>query len=168
MKNLLIRMLVLVAIISVTGCERDEICLEEISPKLIIRFYDDKNPSLPKQVINLKVHIEGIEGEYTNETIKTLTDSIALPILVTQNSTRFTLTLLGNEQQGTEDNPDHFELIYTMEDEFVSRSCGYRTLYYGANGTLEEDGDNWIKSLVTANSPQDITNETRAHVKIFH
>ena len=168
MKNLLIRMLVFVALLSVTGCERDEICLEEISPKLIIRFYDDKNPALPKQVINLQVHIEGIDGEYTNETIKTLTDSIALPVLVTANTTRYTLTLLGNEQQGTEDDPDQFEIQYTMEDEFISRSCGYRTLYYGVEATLQEDGSNWIKSLVTAKTPQDITDEKTAHVKIYH
>ena len=168
MRNFHIRMILLVAISFIVGCERDEICLEEISPKLIIRFYDYKNPSFPKQVLNLQVQIEGIDGEYTNETIKTLTDSIALPIMVTENRTVYTLTLLANELEETEDNADKLEISYTMEDEFVSRSCGYRSLYYGAEGILEDDGDNWIKLIETADSPQDIINETSAHVKIYH
>ena len=45
------------------GCERDEICLEEITPKLILRFYNENKPNELKKVKALIVNIEGIESK---------------------------------------------------------------------------------------------------------
>lgn len=150
------------------SCEKDDICIEETTPHLIIRFYDIKNPDQFKVVTNLRVEIEGIEGVYDSETITILTDSISIPLKVTEDLTSFKLILNGNDNDETNDNEDIFYLSYTREDKFVSRSCGYKTIFFDANTSLESDGDNWIISLETVKSPQDILNQQSAHVKIFH
>lgn len=150
------------------SCEKDDICIEETTPHLIIRFFDSSDPSEYKKVAHLKVQIMEIDGDYTNETILVLTDSIAIPIKVTDDITRFKLILNGNDQDETNDNEDVFDLNYMREDKFVSRSCGYKTLYYDVKPTLINDNDNWIKSIETVKDPQDILNQNSNHVKIFH
>ena len=150
------------------SCEKDEICLEDNTPHLIVRFYNQNIPDELKSVLNLEVNIEGIEGEYENETITVFTDSIAIPLVVTENRTRFIFTLPGDEEEGVEDNLDTITLIYTQEDIFVSRSCGYKTVYHDAIITLTQDDDNWIKFLEPTADPLEIIDENLAHVKIYH
>ncbi len=150
------------------GCESDEICLEDITPKLVIRFYNNDIQSEVKSVLRLKVQIDGVDGEYGNETISLLTDSIAIPLLVSENETRFILTLQGDETSGTEDNIDTISVIYDQQDIFVSRSCGYKTVFNNADPSITNDDDNWIKSLEAQNDPLEIIDEKKAHVKIYH
>ena len=52
--------MILLLVLMQLSCERDEICLEDITPKLIIRFYNENNPNEFKSVPLLKVNIEGI------------------------------------------------------------------------------------------------------------
>ena len=158
----------MLAVLLSLSCERDDICIDEITPKLIIRFYDFENPELFKDVANLKVNIEGADGDYINETITTLTDSIALPINVVGNQTRFTLTLQENEILEQEENADILEITYTQEDLFVSRPCGYKAIFNEVVPDLEKDEDNWIDDIVPLKDPLDINNESSAHVKIYH
>jgi hypothetical protein len=163
-----ISLIIIILIIFLSSCEKDDICIEETTPHLIIRFYDIKNPDQFKVVTNLRVEIEGIEGVYENETITRFTDSISIPIKVTEDLTRFKLILDGNDSDDTNDNEDIFDLSYAREDNYVSRSCGYKTIFFDANTSLDSDSDNWIISLETVKSPQDILNQQSAHVKIFH
>lgn len=168
MKKNIILIITLLFLLMQLSCERDEICLEEITPKLIIRFYNENIPNEFKSVPLLKVNIEGIDGDYSNETITTLTDSIAIPLEVANNKTRFILTLQGNEIEGTEDNLDTIAVIYTQQDIFISRACGYKTVFNEAGASLVTDDDNWIKGLETKNDPLQIIDENAAHVKIYH
>ena len=167
MKKQIILFSVLMAFFS---CEKDNICIEDITPYLIIRFYDDDTPQFTKDVVNIKVELEGIEGFYEDEsTITQLTDSIAIPIKVTEDLTRFKLTVSKlDENDNLVENLDSFELYYDRENIYVSRSCGYKTVYNDASITLEDDGDNWIKIMETTESPLNIIDETSAHVKIYH
>lgn len=161
---------VLLCILSIflMSCERDEICLEDITPKLVIRFYNANIPEEVKSVLNLKVEIEGIDGEYTNETITVFTDSIAIPLVVTESKTRFILTLPGDESEGTEDNIDTISLVYTQQDVFISRACGYKTIFNNVKGSLVTDDDNWIKAIEAQVDPLQIIDENAAHVQIYH
>lgn len=161
-------LIIILLLIVIPGCESDEICLEDITPKLVIRFYNNDIQSEVKSVLRLKVQIDGIDGEYTNETISLLTDSIAIPLLVSENETRFILTLLGDESSGTEDNIDTISVVYDQQDLFVSRSCGYKTVFNNADTSITNDDDNWIKSLEAQNDPLEIIDENKAHVKIYH
>jgi hypothetical protein len=167
-KHILYTSIISLVLLLFLSCEKDDICVEENTPLLIIRFFDNTDPDTYKKVTNLKVQIEGIDGDYINETITVLTDSIAIPIKVTEDITRFKLILNGNDDDDTNDNEDIFDLNYIREEVFVSRSCGYKTLYYDVKTNLISDSDNWIKSIETAKDPQDILNQNSDHVKIFH
>lgn len=168
MRNFLKPFLLGILIMFTTGCERDEICLEDITPKLIIRFHNNNIPEEVKSVLNLNVQIQGIEGDYTNETIKVLTDSISLPLIVTENKTTFILTLPADESAGTKENIDTISLVYTQQDIFVSRSCGYKTIFNDVEGALVTDDNNWIKAIEAQVDPLQIIDEKKAHVKIYH
>ena len=151
----------------VPACERDDICTEEITPRLIVRFYDKDNPDRFKSVQDLSVRIEGVEGDVEHETIQPSTDSISIPIRVDQDMTRFILAIPGQEEEDPA-NEDALELTYSQEDVFVSRSCGYKAIFLDVISTLQDDGNNWIQEAVNANTLQDITDENQAHVKIYH
>ena len=159
-----------IGLISIIGCERDEICIEETTPYLIIRFYDYDDTQFYKKVVDIKVELEGIEGFYEDDgaTIKPFTDSIAIPVKVTEDITSFKLILNANDQDDTNDNEDVFDLNYIREDVFVSRSCGYKTLYYDVTTSLINDNDNWIRSIETVKDPQDILNQNSNNVNIFY
>ena len=163
------RFLILVlASVAILSCERDDICVDPVTPKLILRFYDSENPELFKQVVNLKVIIIGTDGEYENETLGALTDSVALPVNVDGNLTRYELILQGSEAQGTEDNTDIFQITYVQEDLFVSRPCGFKAVFNEVEPGLETDGNNWIDEIIPVSSPLEVNNENAAHVKIYH
>jgi hypothetical protein len=160
--------LLLLMLIFFGSCEKDDICLEDITPHLIIRFYDAENRNELKQVINLKVELEGIEGYYGTDSITLLTDSIAIPIKVTDDITKYKLTISSTDGTTITNNSDFFELTYIREDEYISRSCGYKTVFVDGATALIDDTENWIKSVETYDDPQSILNENSAHVKIFH
>lgn len=167
MRSFLKPVLILMVFVIQLSCERDEICLEEITPKLVIRFYNEANPNELKSVLGLTVKIEGIEGDYSNETISNFTDSIAIPIPVTENRTNFILRIPSNDQD-IEINPDTLTLVYSQEDLYISRSCGYKTIYNDASASIVQDDDNWIKSLDTKTDAFQVIDENTAHVKIYH
>ena len=168
MKHIFKFSFVFIMLLSAISCETDEICLEDLTPHLIVTFYNQNSPDELRPVFNLKVNIEGIEGEYKNETITTFTDSVSIPLMVTENRTSIILTRPGDEDEGTEDNLDTISLVYTQEDIFVSRSCGYKTVYLDAKVTLTEDDDNWIEFLEPTADPLEIIDENLAHVKIYY
>jgi len=149
-----------------SGCEKDVICLEEITPKLIIRFYDNENPNNFKQVSKINVELEGIDGYYFD--VSTSTDSIAIPIKVTEDITKFKLTINQNDGNDDNDNTDVFDLNYIREDIFISRSCGFKTVFNEVTTKLNADSDNWILKIETVADPQNILNQNKRHVKIFH
>ena len=153
------------------SCERDDICLDEITPHLTIRFYDKDDLTLTKKVSNIRVQIIGIEGDYTgnddNNTITSSTDSILIPLRVDQDITKFILT--SNSTNEVEINADTLIVNYTSEAVFVGRSCGYKAVFKNLEYSfIDENIDtlNWIKDieLITEN----IEDETIANVKIFH
>jgi len=154
-------------VLSQLSCERDEICLEDITPKFIIRFYNANDPNVLRAVNGITVNIIGVDGDYENETITLVTDSIAIPLLVTENKTSFVLTIPGDDP-GINDNRDTITLTYTQQDIFVSRSCGYKTVYNDAEEFLVDDNDNWIKGFQTKDDPQQIIDENAAHAEIYH
>ena len=171
MKILKIFVVLLVTITTLISCERDDICIDEITPYFIIRFYDADNPEFYKKVVDIKVELEGVDGFYTDDgtTITSFTDSIAIPVKVTEDFTKFKLTVSKiDEADNLYENQDDIELHYTRENVYVSRSCGYKTMYYDVSITLNEDEDNWIKTLEPTEDPLNIVNQEAAHVKIYH
>ena len=155
-------LLLLIPMIFLFSCEKDNICIDETTPHLIIRFYDKLHPLKTKQVTNLKVEVEDDDSNIIQIGSNGSRDSIAIPLNVTIDFTKIHLTKnFTDDSVGVEDS---FQINYTKEDVFVSRSCGYKTLYHDI--TTTNLTDNWIQSISL--QATDITNESAAHINIFH
>lgn len=164
-KHILLLFFILITSMS---CEKDDICLEENTPRLIIRFYDAEEPEKFKSVKQLAIRVDGIDEFYLSEHVSIATDSIVIPIRVEHDITKIELVLNGADLDLDNDNPDFINLNYRREDKFISRSCGYKVLFYDVNTTLDDDNDNWIKNITTVETPQNITDENKSHLKIYH
>ena len=153
MKKLFLLLLLMFA--GLVSCERDDICIDDITPHLIIRFYDATDTTLVKSVAQLSVKILEIEANYISNSTA---DSIALPLISSADFTKFVIT--------NESNSDTITINYTPEAVFVGRSCGYKSIFNNLDLQVTDDGENWIQSFNIIS--QQIENETSAHVKIFH
>lgn len=159
MKRNIIFLLILV--LSIVGCEKDDICIDSTTPNLIIRFYNISATDSIKKVDSLSVLNLDDNVPIANNTITASTDSIAIPLSVLNDKTTYILTANNN-------NNDTITIAYTRIDDFVSRSCGYKTLYNNVVVSVKTDNNNWIQQIGTVNSPQNIENEKKAHIKIWH
>ncbi|MDP3313764.1 DUF6452 family protein [Lutibacter sp.] len=150
-KTINILLYVLLAL-SIESCEKDDICIESTTPKLIIRFYDDANPTILKKVNLLTVWSGSNAKIYDKVSI----DSIAMPIDINQNFTNYSFL------SGTTENELQFS--YDRSSIFVSRSCGFKMNFTNLQST--PINATWIKN-VTINTTT-IENETAAHINIYH
>ncbi len=146
--------LILLFILSftLTNCEKDDICIDTTTPKLIIVFYDNAITDKKTAVTSLTVWAEGKGNLYESKSL----DSIAIPLDLNQNRTTY---ILDNKSF-----KDTIAFTYDRKDIFVSRSCGYKTIF--ENFQIESRSSNWIKNDTIKNTT--IENETAAHLTIFH
>jgi hypothetical protein len=153
-------------------CEKDDICSAETAttPKLILRFYDISDQEETKAVPNLLVY--GLNN--FNEIVlfdhiglaAANTDSIAIPLRTDDNLTRF---VLHRDFEGDDFETGNIDVItanYEREEVYVSRACGFKTIYNNLTLNLETDTDNWVINSEILNTT--VENEITAHVKIFH
>ncbi len=157
MKKLLT--LIAALLLCLTACEPDDICLEGTSgtPKLIVVFYDKNQTDTKKSVANLQVKGVDMEGLLYDATA----DSIALPLKTLASSTSFSLTTTQNGNA----IEDIITFNYNPEDQFISRACGYKTVF--TNLTFSTGNPlNFISSIeILTNTIPDNNN---THVKILH
>ena len=83
-------------------------------------------------------------------------DSIAIPLDLNADLThyRFANTAF----------TDEFTFIYSREDEFVSRSCGFKTLFSDLN--IVDQTNNWISNYEIQNTT--VENERTTHITFYH
>lgn len=146
-----------------TSCEKDDFCLQNpITPNLIITFYDEANRETSKDVKRLSIIAQGkTDSLFTNSA----SDSIAIPL--NSIDTKTVYILKKNDTDGTIANNQiaTFTIEYTPQDEYVSRSCGYKVIFN--NITFSKDTNSWIKDF-TPNTSTTIDNQNAAHVQIYH
>ena len=160
--------IVLLLLLTITfySCEKDDICAEETTPRLVLEFYDISNPSNLKNVLNLKVTGEGQTelGTYNG------VNKVELPLDITNDITKYSLIL--NSASSTGANEDFLQFNYTRQNVFVSRACGYKTIFElnaTPNGVIKTDSTSpdgfWIQdiNIVTTN----IETENETHIKIY-
>jgi hypothetical protein len=162
-----------------TGCEKDDICTEETTPRLILEFYDTSNNAVLKNVVNLKVKGEGAADFIVFNTTLPEADpnrylfngnKIELPLKIDGTTTKYSLTLDSTSPTGT--NEDILQFNYTPHNVFVSRACGYKTTFTlepSPNGVIKTDTtipvSFWIQdmNILTTN----IVTENETHIKIY-
>ena len=152
--------------ITFSGCEKDDICIDETTPRLILEFYDISNPSNLKSVVNLLITGEGQTALGTFNGVS----KIELPIDITQDTTQYSLILNSTSLTGA--NEDSLKFNYTRQNVFVSRACGYKTIFElnaFPTGVIKTDGaipdGFWIQdiNILTTN----IETENEIHIKIL-
>lgn len=169
--------LLFIVVGSFFGCEKDDICDANTAttPRLVIEFYDNALV-LPttKAVTKLKAVADGMtEGVIFNSAVtddtKYLTTSkkIYLPLKGGANDFATTYALTLNSGVAGSENTDIVTFTYNHNNVFVSRACGYKTLFDLTNtntNILTPDSDNWIKdiSIYKAN----LESENEVHIKI--
>ena len=172
--------LLLIATFSFSSCEKDDICDANTptTPRLVIDFYDISNPSVLKNVTNLKVIGEGMtEGIIFNSTAideeKYLTNgtSISIPLKTEANSTTYSFILNYGNANPTLIDVDEVKFNYISEDIFVSRACGFKTVFvFEPNNAYTQTAVpttklKWMQYISVEKS--NIANENETHIKVF-
>lgn len=164
MKKLLYLLLILAV---VPSCEKDDICDPNTptTPRLIITFYDVSNPEVVKNVNQLLVTGEGMD-----EPLATFNgvSKIELPLRTTDDYTQYSLVLNSNDTLN--DNTDVLRFNYTRRTQYVSRACGYKTVFTLDDSnplvlTENAPGD-WIHSIGL--ETYEIDNEDETHISVYY
>lgn len=158
-----------VIVFYLSGCEKDDICAEgtPTTPSLIIEFYNKDNQEILK-TINLEYFAEGFTD------VDTIIDSrLELPLRVDADNVKWSMTYVYTPTAGNViRNTDFMEFNYERNELYVSRACGYKTIFAldpdTANNALTdsaEDDGLWINSFRV--ETLNIENEDATHIKIF-
>lgn len=172
--------LLLIATFSSSSCEKDDICDANTptTPRLVIEFYDISNPSVLKNVTDLKVIGEGqdeaiIFNSNATDEEKYLTNGnkIAIPLKTDGDTTTYTFTLNSGNPNPALIDIDKVTFNYSREDVFVSRACGFKTLFEFApsnaivHTAVPATKLKWMQYISVEKS--NIANENETHIKVF-
>jgi hypothetical protein len=163
-------LLILITAILLGSCEKDDLCTPDqaVTPRLVIEFKDVLNPLQNKAVDRIQVQEIGSStfGPLDTNGSTTLSniESISIPLRTDSSRTSYNLIL-------TEDgvvNLDNIDFNYILEEEYVSRACGFRVVYNNlvAIQTAETSGTQWIERVIVVED--NVTNNTDVHVQILH
>jgi hypothetical protein len=151
------------------SCEKDDLCdpLMTKTPNMIVEFYRADNREEPLTVANLRYFVEG----RTEEIVAGTVDSAAVPLQVNATATKWGFKRDRAVSGGIATDTDFIEFKYTTRDEYVSRACGFKTLFTLNNNepnpvlTTGDDGVFWIQSVEI--EEYEIENENEVHVKVY-
>ena len=155
------------------SCEKDDLCADTTptTPNLIIEFYNSDSPDDLTTVNGLQLFVEGSQDTIQAGTVST----IQLPLRVDATSTKWGLIYYRPNTGTVIPNTDYLEFKYTTRTEYVSRACGYKTLFTldAPNGTppnpvLTNGTDSptfWIDNVEVLKT--NIENEDDVHIKIY-
>ncbi|NVK51565.1 MAG: hypothetical protein HWD85_01430 [Flavobacteriaceae bacterium] len=144
------------------ACEKDDICLQPVTPKLVLRFYDNANPTSKKAVKNLSIWAEGKDTLKSYKSVNV--DSVALPLNINANQTVYYLKMNNTTGNKAANKYNKLTINYSTKEIYVSRSCGFKTLF---NNVTFISNNGWFQSF-TPTSLTTIDNENKAHVKIYY
>ena len=186
--KLIYKVFMLAGILPLSSCERDDICAEDSSttPRLLIEFFDVLDQDNLKNVPNLTVYGEGLTESPEVSNNKTLIfnsseNAVALPLIIGNEGEEVTTRFVMERRTdfrldgdaGTSSNIDIVEITYIPEFEFVSRACGYKSVFTDLKVRIVPDGDNWIIASSFPNNLNNtnnitVANEDATHVNLLH
>lgn len=167
----------LILVVTLWNCERDDICAESTptTPRLLIEFNDIDNLENSKAVRQLTVIGIDENGNDINTLIsRTNTNEVALPLRIiaegVTNTSRY--KFIRDADFDTDDNPetnsntDIITITYLPEFVFVSRACGFKSIFNSIGFSSENDDSIWI--LAEQLNTDNVENENNAHITLFH
>lgn len=180
MKKTIIVTLLFLLTFTFSSCEKDDICDANTSttPRLVFQFYDRNNPSVLKNVNNLKVIGNGkTDGIVFNETAtddsKYLTNgnTISIPLKTDAKTTTYRFILNSGNLNPALIDIDEVTFNYTSRDVFVSRACGFKVLFTFdpsnkvVHTAIPATKLKWMQFISVEKS--NIDNENETHIKVF-
>lgn len=172
MKKILLLLLVLAS--SFSSCEKDDICdpTTPTTPRLIIDFYDNDNRINTKNVTNLGIIGDGLDTGI----LFTGVSKIQVPIKLTEDVTKYSFILNSKSTDPNLIYTDNITFNYSRKTVFVSRACGFKTLFnlnndialpnpFVLNNNPKATFGNWIKDITIEKYNLETENET--HIKIY-
>lgn len=155
---------------SFSGCEKDDICdaATATTPRLVIDFYDinTTTPTL-KAVSNLGI----VAPPLTTGISFNGVTRIYLPLKTTEDTTTMYFIQNGADTDATNDNTDILTFNYSRNNVYISRACGYKTLFNlnSLSGIVQTEpltpDGTWIKNIVVVKPNLETENEV--HVQIY-
>lgn len=149
------------------ACEKDDICAggESVTPNIVIDLYDQIEPENLKQAVK----IAAVANGFTDTLFFERTSKIELPLQINTNATDWNLTLY--ELTPTNDTifkKDELKFTYTTEALYVSKACGYKTIFHEFNAVKSPNttNDSWIKSIHKVTN--EITTNNNAHIQLYY
>ena len=151
------------------GCTRDDICPDSTAttPMLIIRFKDINRPDVLKEVTGLSV-----ETDYENSIelfSMTKTDSIALPLNINSDTTRFKFIRTTKRDTVTISKViNKVEFIYQRQELYVNRACGFKMQFNDLDNNIIPNPPNlqWVQEIKVLR--ETVNDESNAHITILH
>jgi len=150
-------------IIFIFNCEKDDICLEGTpgTPRLIIKFFDQNEKIIPKQLSNVTIKALSKDEDY----VVFSGDSLGIPLKLISNSTIYTFTYL--DVLDNQEKIDTLKFNYKREDYYVNRACGFLSNLIFTTPALEIlDKESIFLGFKILNDT--IKNENQAHLAIYH
>lgn len=154
---------------SLFSCEKDDICEgEAATPNVRIEFYDKANSTVLKPFFKIECYVS---PEIGNDTIKVIEyfnkSEIQLPLNISSNQTVWNLRLFEIINNDTIEKIDQLTLNYSPKTEYVSKACGYKTVFDNVSTTINNNGvGTWITNFTPLTN--NITNEENPHAKIYY
>lgn len=161
MRKIVIFILLSIGLFS--ACEKDDFCIKNpITPNLVLRFYDanDRETLKPVERLSIWVALKDTIAAYKSINI----DSVAIPLNSIDSKTIYHLKMNNLDGSIANNQTATFTITYTAQEEYVSRSCGFKILF---NDVTFESDNTWITDF-TPETLTTIDNQNEAHVQIFH
>ncbi|WP_422090930.1 DUF6452 family protein [Tenacibaculum ovolyticum] len=154
-------LLLFICFVGLSSCEKDDFCVQNpVTPSLILSFYDKDDTSLKKKALRFSMIAQGkTDSLFTSIT----TDSIAIPLNSLANETIYTLKMNDVDNIAVNNKIATLTIKHNSEDDYVSRSCGYRIVFKDINITHTSWIDNLSTSTIT-----NINDQTKAHVQVYY
>lgn len=178
--------LLLVFTFGLSSCEKDDICDANTptTPRLVISFYEIKTPTVAKNVTNLKVigkdQPNGIIFNKSGDSItkyQTSANTISIPLKTNEDSVTYSFILDSGNPNPAAINTDVIKFNYTRQNVYVSRACGFKTIFQLNPLSLADpvstpfeqtDPANdglWMQRVIVLQSNVESENET--HIKVL-
>lgn len=164
-KHITPALLLFFLVVLFSACERDDLCSStfQVTPNVLIEFYDINVPENPKPVANF-----GFVAVGTTDTIfLNNVSEISLPLRTNQNNTTYLFATNSNNPELF--NVDEVRFNYALNDIYINRACGFRTEFVDFQAirtSAQAPETNWIRNLSVQRS--NIRDENEAHLYIFH
>jgi len=183
---------------SLLNCERDDICPSDTptTPRLIIEFFDATEQEDLKNVPNFTVYGDDADlAEPTNEDFSSAillepfeterlfnqrTNIAKLPLVVgnagEETIVRYIMErrtdLRLDDDESTNSNTDIIEISYIPEFVYVSRACGFKSIFTNLRIRVIQDDNNWLLFSSFPDNDNtdniDVENENSTHINLFH